>query len=120
MTPFIVPLFRFLRDRKLRALSISTLSAVLTGTFFYHFVEEWRILDSFYFSAISLTTVGYGDLSPQTDLGKLFTVFYVLTGIGIIFGFINAFYEYRSENKRKTTFRSIRKRKSESASNQPD
>ena len=39
-----------------------------------------------------MTTIGYGDLSPQTDGGKLFTIFYILVGIGIILGFINAVY----------------------------
>lgn len=87
----------FVRSRKFRALSVSALVFLTSGGFFYHFVEGWRWLDSFYFSVITLTTVGYGDFSPQTDLGKIFTIFYVLGGIGIIFGFINALYEFRKE-----------------------
>jgi voltage-gated potassium channel Kch len=55
------------------------------------------------FSSITLTTVGYGDLTPQTDAGKIFTVFYVFTGIGIIVGFVNAVarssFEQRQERK---------------------
>jgi voltage-gated potassium channel len=35
-------------------------------------------------------TVGYGDLVPETDLGKLFTVVYVLAGIGILVAFFTA------------------------------
>ena len=37
-----------------------------------------------------LTTVGYGDLAPETTAGKLFTVFYIFTGIGLIVAFLNA------------------------------
>ncbi len=85
----------FLKDKNYRAPVISALSVVLTGTLFYHFAEGWRWIDSFYFSVITLATVGYGDFAPATDLGKIFTVVYVLTGIGIIFGFINAFYGHR-------------------------
>lgn len=59
------------------------------GTIFYHFVEKLRFLDAFYFSTITLTTVGYGDITPQTDIGKIFTVFYVLFGIGLIAGIAN-------------------------------
>ena len=54
------------------------------GVVFYHLVESMTWIDAFYFSVITLTTVGYGDIAPQTDAGKLFTVLYVVAGIGII------------------------------------
>jgi voltage-gated potassium channel Kch len=79
--------------------SITLICSILliVGTVFYHFVEGFKWLDALYFSVITLTTVGYGDLSPQTDVGKLFTIFYIISGIGIIFGFMNAFYEIKKE-----------------------
>ena len=60
------------------------------GTLFYWQIEGWSPLDAFYFSSITLTTVGYGDLVPETAAGKLFTVFYLFTGIGLIGAFLNA------------------------------
>ncbi len=54
------------------------------GTIFYHFVEGWGWLDSLYFCVITLATVGYGDFSPQTALGKIFTIGYVFAGIGLL------------------------------------
>lgn len=54
------------------------------GTVFYHFVEKWNWVDSYYFSVVTLATVGYGDFVPKTDLGKIFTTFYVMAGVGII------------------------------------
>lgn len=59
------------------------------GTVFYHFTEHWKWLDSLYFCVVSLTTVGYGDIVPTTDAGKLFTVFYLIIGIGIIAALAN-------------------------------
>lgn len=100
----------FFRDKAYRRLTISTVLVLLNGTIVYHFVEGWRWLDSLYFSIITLTTVGYGDLSPQTDFGKIFTIIYILTGIGIIFGFINAFYQHR-DNKMKEMKRRFDKRR---------
>ena len=55
-----------------------------SGTVFYRFVEDMRWIDSLYFCVITLTTVGYGDISPDTVAGKLFTMAYVIVGIGVI------------------------------------
>lgn len=51
------------------------------GATFYHFVEKLPWVDAIYFTAITLTTVGYGDISPKTNFGKMFTVFYLLVGL---------------------------------------
>jgi len=80
---------RSLRDPEFRGLFVLVVITLAAGTLFYWRVEGWSLLDSFYFSSITLTTVGYGDLAPQTASGKLFTVFYIFTGIGLIVGFLN-------------------------------
>ena len=73
------------------------------GSVFYHFVEGWSWIDSMYFSFISLTTVGFGDITPNTDLGKVFTIFYLTVGIGLILSFIDILFKHYSnhETKRK-------------------
>ncbi len=64
---------------------LGAMTAILVGSasVVYHFVEGWTWLDSVYFSVITISTIGYGDFSPKTDLGKLFTIFYVLAGLGL-------------------------------------
>jgi voltage-gated potassium channel len=49
---------------------------------------------------VTLTTVGYGDLTPATAPGKVFTILHIFVGIGIILGFVNAVAE-RSMERRK-------------------
>ena len=61
---------------------------LVVGALFYHTVEGWNLLNSVYFCVITLTTIGYGDFTPKTDLGKLFTIFYAFAGIGILATFI--------------------------------
>lgn len=67
-----------------KALMMATMLIFLIGTLFYHNIEKMSYLDALYFSVMTLVTVGYGDLYPQTNLGKLFSIFYVLIGVGII------------------------------------
>lgn len=76
-------------QRNFRLVAGVALIVLVSGAVFYHHVEHLKWLDSFYFCTITLTTVGYGDIVPHTDAGKLFTIFYVLTGIGIIATFAN-------------------------------
>jgi voltage-gated potassium channel len=53
------------------------------GTVFYHHVEGWNWIDSFYFCVVTSATVGFGDFTPQTILGKLFTIGYILVSVGL-------------------------------------
>jgi hypothetical protein len=73
-----------------------SLVAVLVagGSVFYRFAEDWGWVDSVYFTVITLTTVGYGDLSPTSGASKLFTVILVLLGVGILITFVERVARY--------------------------
>lgn len=88
-TRFARTLLALFRNPESRGLLGLTALVISSGATFYHFVEGWKWLDSFYFTIITLTTIGYGDFSPKTDAGKLFTMVYVFIGLGILLAFID-------------------------------
>jgi len=94
MFQFVKTLISFLRDEDYRELLITTSIVLTIGTICYRYLEGWSWIDAAYFSVITLSTVGYGDFSPQTDAGKLFTIGYIIVGIGIILTFINTLYDH--------------------------
>jgi voltage-gated potassium channel len=71
-------------DKDSRPTFLWALIMLALGTLVYHWLEGWSYLDSLYFCVISLATVGYGDLAPTTPLAKIFTMIYVVNGIGIL------------------------------------
>jgi len=63
----------------------------LTGFGVYRHLEGWDFLDSVYFTVVSVTTVGYGDLSPATQPGMVFSIFYLAVGLVLVGAMISQF-----------------------------
>lgn len=61
----------------------SLATIIASGTLFFRFVEKWSWLDSYFFTVVTLSTVGYGNLVPQTALGKVGTTVLIFAGLGI-------------------------------------
>jgi voltage-gated potassium channel len=60
-------------------------AAVLIGTVGFVVVEGWPVFDSFYMTLMTLTTVGYGEVHPLTNRGRLFASFLMLVGVTTVF-----------------------------------
>lgn len=89
------PIRSLARDPEGKVLIVAVIGVLVVGTFVYSALERWSLLDSLYFSVVTLATVGFGDLTPTTSLGKLFTVGYILTGVGIIATFASELMKHR-------------------------
>mmetsp|Transcript_31655 Transcript_31655/g.38772 ORF Transcript_31655/g.38772 Transcript_31655/m.38772 type:complete len:430 (-) Transcript_31655:125-1414(-) len=71
---------------------VPVLAYLLSGTVAYSFVfERWPIIDSLYFTVVTFTTVGYGDLAPENEAGKIFTCVFATAGVtylGFLLGIV--------------------------------
>lgn len=70
--------------------AISGFLFVLIGfsVYFYHIIEKWNVLDSIYFTVVTMATVGYGDFTPKTNVGKVYTMLLIILGIATFTAFI--------------------------------
>ncbi len=67
----------------LLTLGLRLVGVILTGTIFFRLVEGWSWVDAYYFTVVTISTVGYGDLTPITNLGKIGTTILIFAGLGV-------------------------------------
>jgi len=74
-----------MNDSRIRKAMFLAATVLAVGTTLFKYVENWSWIDSFYFAAITMSTIGYGDLTPTHDVSKLFTVFFGLFSVTMLF-----------------------------------
>ncbi len=69
----------------IKHLLISTFLSILIvmlGTIGYMVFEGWNFIDALYMTVITIATVGYGEIHPVSNIGRLFTMLIILLGVG--------------------------------------
>ena len=93
VSPFIIfwhTLRGIWNDPNSRGILITAAWLLLAGTVIFTIIEDLSPIDGFYFSFITLATIGYGDIAPATELGKIVTVAYSIVGLGIMAALIRS------------------------------
>lgn len=70
-------------SRRLRLALILIIGLIATGTLGYHFLEGMSLLDGVYMTIITLSTVGFGEVRPLSQVGRLFTIGLIVAGVGV-------------------------------------
>lgn len=130
MFSFLVTLKRLLggvirafKQDNFQVIFVLILLMLLSGTIFYSAEEGLSVLDALYFCVATLSTVGHPIFVPQTDLGKIFTMVYIVVGTGLFLGLIaHLAYAiiFQNEEKRDVTKVLISKARRKKRSNLDD
>jgi len=88
-----------MRQVRARILVALMLIVIASGTVFFRLVEGWSWLDSYFFTVVTLSTVGYGNLVPVTAAGKIGTTVFIITGLGIFAAAIQRFGYYAIQRR---------------------
>lgn len=94
-----------MRSSKHITISLFVVSTIiLLGTVGYMSTEGWGVLDSLYMTVITLATVGFGEVHPLSQGGKLFTVLLIIVGVASLGYFGGALFQFMVEGKIQQVF----------------
>lgn len=78
MTPFDY------NRRQLRVALVALGIIIPIGVLGYIVIEKLDVLDALWITIVTLSTIGYGDVVPKSDVGRLFTLFIIIFGLGAV------------------------------------
>lgn len=80
------------RRHQLLLISIASFVLIIVlGTVLFSHIEGWRWIDAFFYTTMTVTTIGYGELNPTHDLSKIITSLFAMISIPValfLFGVI--------------------------------
>jgi voltage-gated potassium channel len=99
--------------RKIYIVLILMAMAISAGVAGFMLIEHYTFLDALYMTVITVSTVGYGEVHPLSDAGKVFDMLLIVTNLGLFTYFISTFTrffldgEFRQHIKLRKMERSI-------------
>ncbi len=90
-----------MKTKDLLKLFLSFSILIILGTSGYVFIENWNLLDSVYMTFITLSTVGFSEVNPMSDYGRIFTIFLILGGVGHMAYFLALVFKFIIDMKFK-------------------
>jgi voltage-gated potassium channel len=72
---------------------------LIMGTAGYIYYEDWTLLEAFYMTVVTISTVGFGEVHPLSEAGRLFTSFLIISGTGILAYTLGSLVQFMVEGK---------------------
>lgn len=116
---FAKKIWKVLRTNIFYFVMFITLILIVSSATFMSIFEDLNFKDALWWSFVTATTVGYGDISPKTDLGRIVAVILMLSGItffGVLTGTISTYFlrkdirRIREESYEKSVIEDIKER----------
>jgi len=76
------------RERRIAVLTAVLVSFIFLGGVLFQALESWSFLESCYFSAMTLMSIGFGDFLPTTFISRFAASIFILMGLGVASSFI--------------------------------
>ncbi|MEK7751891.1 MAG: potassium channel family protein, partial [Acidobacteriota bacterium] len=76
--------------RRLAVIGVAIAATLLIGTLGFVFIDHFPVFDAFYMSLITIATVGYGEIHPLSQAGRVFNSFLIFFGVSVMFLAIGA------------------------------
>ena len=92
-----------MRSFQFLAILLALATVIVSGTVFFKYVEGWGWIDAYFFTVVTISTVGYGSLVPATALGKIGTTVFIFLGLGIFAVAIQQFGVYTMRKREEHT-----------------
>lgn len=80
----VKPKFMLSPNKKILSILFVLVCLVLIGTVGYILIENFSVLDALYMTIITISTVGFREVRHLSDTGKIFTVFFIIAGLGSV------------------------------------
>lgn len=85
------------------------LLVILAGTIAFYNIEGWSFFNSLYFTSVTMSTIGYGDMAPITHAGKVVSMFYGFMGAPLFIGFTWIVFQSKFQKMLKTSIHAYHK-----------
>src|SRR4030042_1446805 len=91
--------------KRFRYLLLLPVGVVIIGTIGFMIIEGLTFLDALYFTIVTMSTVGYGDILPTTAAGKIFALFIIIIGIGTFLTLLTSVAQWLVQRRQLTMHR---------------
>lgn len=85
--------------RRLLYIASVLLAVIAVGTVGYIVIEDWAFMDALFMTVTTISTVGYREVRELSEAGRIYTIFVIIGGVGVMFYSVGSFAQYLIEGQ---------------------